>query len=76
MRLELVIDGMIAVHAKAAVFHALASVDGVERAQVELGRAELDVSEGLDASALEGAIAAVGFTLREVRRLPRTLPTL
>jgi copper chaperone CopZ len=81
MRLELMIAGMLAVHAKHAVFAALAGVDGVTRAEVELGRVDLDVSRGdaefeTMAAELRAAIEAVGYAVTEVRRLPRQLPTL
>lgn len=76
MRLELIIDGMVAVHAKHAVFQALAAVDGIARAEVELGRVELEMDHEPDEAGLRDAIAAVGFTVREIRRLPRTLPML
>jgi copper chaperone CopZ len=76
MRLELIIDGMVAVHAKYAVFQALAAVEGITRAEVEMGRVELEMDREPDEVQLHEAIAAVGFTLREMRRLPRTLPML
>jgi len=76
MRLELIIDGMVAVHAKYAVFQALAAVEGITRAEVEMGRVELEMDREPDESAMSAAVDAVGFRLREVRRLPRTLPML
>lgn len=76
MRLEVLIDGMVAVHAKHAVFQALAAVEGVTRAEVELGRVELDVHAEPDEAALREAIAAVGCSVREIRRLPKSLPML
>lgn len=78
MRLELLIDGMVAVHARHAVFTALAAVEGVQRAEVELGRVvlELDATAGDAEERVREAVEAVGFSVREVRRLPRTLPTL
>ena len=81
MRIELLISGMLAVHAKHAVFAALAGVEGVTRAEVELGRAELEVSRPereFDALAAElrAALEALGFTVTDVRRLARQLPTL
>ncbi len=75
---------MLAVHARHAVFTALAAVDGITRADVELGRAELEV-DGLASeptahettiAAIRGAIEAAGFRVSEVRVLPRTLPVL
>lgn len=76
MRLELSIDGMVAVHAKYAVFQALAAVEGITRAEVEMGRVELEMDREPDEEALRAAVAAVGFEVREIRRLPRTLPML
>ncbi|MBA3854972.1 MAG: hypothetical protein C0503_11180 [Gemmatimonas sp.] len=81
MRLELLISGMLSVHAKQAIFAALAGVDGVTRAEVELGRVELDVARtetelaALDAE-LRAAIEAVGFRVTALRRVARQLPTL
>lgn len=81
MRLELEVEGMLAVHAKHAVFAALAGVEGITRAEVELGRVELDCARrDADLPALEtelrGAIAALGFRVTRLRRLPTQLPTL
>jgi copper chaperone CopZ len=92
MRLELLIDGMLAVHARHAVFTALAAVEGIQRAEVELGRVLLElepvgtVGSGAQDAAARGtearerevvaAVESVGFTVREVRRLPRALPML
>ncbi len=80
MRLEVSIDGMLAIHARNAVYTALASVDGVLRAEVELGRAELEHAGAASAAAVEqavrAAIADAGFTVTAVRVLPRRLPTL
>lgn len=81
MRLELLIAGMLAVHAKHAVFAALAGVEGVTRAEVELGRVELEVARAdADLAALEAelraAIEAMGYTVTAVRRLARQLPTV
>lgn len=79
MRLEILVDGMLAVHAKHAVFAALAAVEGITGAEVELGRVELDIARAereLAAveSELREAIGALGFSVRSVRRLPRQLP--
>lgn len=81
MRLELIVAGMLAVHAKHAVFAALAGVAGVTRAEVELGCVDLDVSRSdaefeAVAAELRAAIDAVGYAVTEIRRLPRQLPTL
>jgi hypothetical protein len=87
MRIEVLIDGMVSVHAKHAVFAALAGVPGVARAEVDLGRAILHISgdaapvTGQGAgSELEGAIRAsvetAGFNLRGIVVLGRELPLL
>ncbi len=80
MRLLVLIDGMLSVHARHAVFTALGAVDGLTRAEVELGRAELEhdgrASDQVIRSAICEAIEAAGFRVREVRALARTLPIL
>jgi copper chaperone CopZ len=87
MRLELLIDGMLAVHARHAVFTALSAVEGIQRAEVELGRVVLELAPTVTGGASNAAaqerereivqvVESVGFTVRELRRLPRTLPTL
>lgn len=78
VRYELLIDGMLAIHAKHALFTALTGVEGLARAEVELGKATVEFAEpGPNAEAsLRDAVAAAGFTLRALRPLPRTLPLL
>ncbi len=76
MRFEVLIDGMLAVHARHAVFTALSAVEGLTHAEVELGRAELTHDGRATEAAIRIAVEAAGFTVREVRALPRALPTL
>lgn len=76
MRFEVLIDGMLAVHAKHAVFMALTAVEGIVSAEVELGRAELTHDGRADEAAIRAAVESAGFAVRAVRVLPRTLPTL
>ncbi len=76
MRTEVTIRGMVAVHARHAVFTALAAVPGIERAEVELGRAVIEHGTAVSPAALASAIAHAGFEVTAVRELPRTLPTL
>ena len=80
MRLQVLIDGMLAVHARHAVFTSLAAVEGIMRAQVELGRAELEHDGRASGAAIQHAvreaITAAGFRVTEIRELPRTLPTI
>lgn len=75
-RTEVLIDGMLAVHAKHAVFMALGAVEGLHRADVELGRAVLEHDARVTEGMLRDAVEAAGFRVREVRALPRILPTL
>lgn len=88
MRIQVAIGGMLAVHAKQAVFTALGAVEGITRAEVELGRAtlELDVraTEPTTRAAtiaamivsIKAAIEATGYEVESVTTLPRTLPML
>jgi copper chaperone CopZ len=76
MRHEMLIEGMLAVHAKHAVFTALGAVAGVTRAEVELGRAEVEHDGSATEGELRAAVEAAGFTVRAVRLLPRSLPML
>lgn len=69
----LTISGMIAVHAKRAVFTALAGVEGVKSADVELGRAVVEHDARATPEDLAAAIAVVGCVVTRVtveRRLP------
>src|SRR5688572_23104996 len=69
----LTISGMVAVHAKRAVFTALSGVPGVRSAEVELGRAVVDHDASTTADALIEAVAIAGCTvtdMRPERRLP------
>lgn len=81
IRLELLISGMLAVHAKHAAFAALGGVPDLSEVAIELGRVELVAARteaefpALEAE-LREAIEAAGFTVREIRRLPRRLPTV
>lgn len=80
MRLEVTIEGMTAVHARHAVFTALAGVPGLTGAEVELGRAVVEAATPADEAGLRTAlaevIAAAGFRVTGTRVLPRALPTL
>lgn len=76
MRFEVLIDGMLAVHAKHAVFMALTAVEGITHAEVDLGRAELTHDGRATESAIRAAIEAAGYAVRTLRPLPRTLPML
>lgn len=69
----LTISGMVAIHAKRAVFTALAGVPGVTSADVELGRAVVEHDAHTTAEALAAAVEIAGCKVVEVkieRRLP------
>jgi hypothetical protein len=78
VRYELLIDGMLAIHAKHALFTALTGVEGLAHAEVELGKATVEFArQNPNAeSSLREAVEAAGFTLRELRALPKSLPLL
>jgi copper chaperone CopZ len=73
----LTISGMMAVHAKRAVFTALAGVTGVVSAQVEMGRAVVEHDASTTSDALREAVVLAGCEVTSVRierRLPLSEP--
>ena len=71
----LTISGMVAVHAKRAVFTALSGVPGVLSAEVDMGRAVVEHDASTTSDALTAAIALAGCEVTSVRierRLPLT----
>lgn len=73
----LTISGMVAIHAKRAVFTALAGVPGVRSADVELGRAVVEHDPETSQAALADAVALAGCevtAVRTERRLPLSEP--
>ena len=73
MRLRLTLEGMLAVHAKRAVFTALAGVPGVTSAEVDMGCATIDCDQQVTEATLRAALELVGVRLTA---LVRELPTL
>ncbi len=76
MRVELTISGMLAIHARHAVFTALSGVEGILRAEVEMGRAVVEHDGRVSEATLRESLAAAGCELETLRELPRSLPTL
>lgn len=76
MRFEVTIAGMLAMHARHAVFTSLGAVAGIIRAEVELGRAVVEHDGTVTEEALREAINTAGFEVIGVQPLPRTLPLL
>ena len=61
MRHQIEIEGMSCDHCVRAVERALRAVSGVERVEVELGRATVEATETASPSALRSAIEAEGY---------------
>jgi len=62
----LYIDGMISVHCARAVFTSLARIDGIASADVSMGRAVIEHDGRATKIALDEAVSAVGYFVREV----------
>ena len=73
-RLEL--SGMHAVHAVRAVFTALTAVEGITRADVQLGRAVIEHDGRATLERLREALAVVGVGIVDAIDERRRLPTL
>ena len=69
----LTIRGMIAVHAKRAVFTALSGVAGVTSADVDLGRAVVEHDARTTTAMLVDAVALAGCEVVDIR-VERRLP--
>ena len=72
----LTITGMRSVHCARAVWTALAGVEGVLRAEVVVGRAEVEHDGRATRGALAEAVALAGYTLAGVEERRRSLPLL
>ena len=71
------IGGMRTPHCVNAVFTALAGVPGVSRAEVKIGRAEVEHDGSATEASLRDAIALAGYELLETtEERQRTLPLL
>jgi len=68
------IDGMSCQHCVRAVFTALAGVEGIARADVSIGGAEIEHAAGVTAEQLAEAIATAGYELAAVETGRRRLP--
>ena len=68
------IDGMSCQHCVRAVFTALAGVDGIARAEVTIGAAEIEHAAGVTAEQLREAIATAGYEMATVETDRRRLP--
>lgn len=74
MQTTVSIKGMSSAHAVRAVFTALGGVEGIDRADVSLGRAVIEHDGTVTAQALRDAIELAGFEVGEVTENRRVLP--
>jgi hypothetical protein len=68
MRLRLIVEGMLSVHASRALYTALAGVKGVERADVRMGIAIIDADATVREADLRAAASDVGLTVTSITR--------
>ena len=68
------IEGMSCQHCVRAVFTALAAVDGISRADVTIGAADVEHDGSVTVDALRDAVAVAGYSVREDVRSRRELP--
>lgn len=74
--LDVRIDGMTCQHCIRAVFTALGAVEGVERADVQLGRATIEHDGRATLDAVRDAVAVAGYRVIDGQEAKRRLPTL
>jgi len=72
----LTIRGMASVHSVRAVFTALAGVEGIERADVTMGRAVVEHDGRATPEHLAAAVALAGYEVVDWREERRRLPTI
>jgi copper chaperone CopZ len=70
------IEGMTCQHCVRAVFTALAAVEGISRAEVGIGAAEVEHDGSVTVDQLSDAIAVAGYVVREDGFSRRRLPLL
>jgi len=68
MRLRLTIADMLSVHARQAVFTALAGVAGVQRAEVELGSALVECDDSALEAEVRSAVESAGCRVTALRK--------
>lgn len=76
MTTHLLIGGMLSVHSVRAVFTALSAIEGIERAEVKLGRAVVEHDGRATCERLGEALALVDCGIIECREERRALPLL
>jgi copper chaperone CopZ len=68
------ISGMSCAHCVRAVFTSLAGVEGIERADVTIGKAVIEHDGTVAPEAIRAAIAIAGYNVTDIRNERPTLP--
>ena len=70
------VEGMTCQHCVRAVFTALAGVEGITRADVRIGSAEIEHDGSVTVEQIGRAVEVAGYRVREAETNRRTLPLL
>jgi copper chaperone CopZ len=70
------VEGMTCQHCVRAVFTALGGVEGITRADVRIGSAEVEHDGSVTVEQIGEAIAMAGYRVREAETNRRALPLL
>jgi copper chaperone CopZ len=70
------VEGMTCQHCVRAVFTALAGVEGIARADVRIGSAEIEHDGSVTVEEIGSAIAVAGYRIGEAEVNRRALPLL
>lgn len=73
---SIAIRGMSCQHCVRAVFTALAAVEGIERADVSIGRAEIEHDGRVTVDQLREAVAVAGYEVVDGEEKRRVLPVI
>jgi len=68
------ISGMTCAHCVRAVFTSLAGVEGIERADVSIGRAVIEHDGTVTTEQIRDAVKLAGYELEDITTDRRTLP--
>jgi copper chaperone len=74
MRTTVSVSGMTCAHCVRAVFTSLAGVEGIERADVSIGRAVIEHSAAVTPEQISEAIAVAGYEVTDATVDRRSLP--
>ena len=76
MNMRVRVEGMTCQHCVRAVFTALAAVDGITRADVRVGSAEIEHDGSVTVDAVRSAVAVAGYSIGDAEMNRRSLPLL